>query len=235
MKEGFTIFMIVLLAVGVLAPSAHADFMLYIDDPGDALTGLTITDNGAGDINPMAGMITFSGAVGTTWIATVTTGVSKPAIGGVTDPWIDLNNVSLSSGAAGTLTIMLTDTNFSPDPTWTGTTLISAIGGTTTGTVWLDQILDYDNMRFASLADAELSVSLGPLTGGVGYLFGDAGTDFGPLVSGPFSLTEIAVITHTQSGLTSFDASSVVVPVPAAVILCLLGSAVLGVRLHKYA
>jgi len=205
---------------------AMADMWLSLDDGAGNSVLL-------GDANG-DGLIAYTGSLGV-WNLSVTTGVSKPFLGGVMEPMLDLNSISASTASGGTLTIMLTDTDFQPVPTWTSTSLISGFGGTTDGTVWLDQILDEGNAEFAGLGDAELSVSLGPLTGGIGGSFSDGGIACGPLVSGPFSLTEIAVIKHTEAGLTSFDATSTVVPVPGAVLLGMLGLGAVGIKLRKFA
>lgn len=216
------------LSLFLMATPTMADMWLSLDDGAGNSVLISDVD---GD-----GMIGYSGTLGV-WVLNLTTGFSKPFLGSVTDPMLDLFSLNASSGAAGTLTIMLTDTDFQSASTWTSTSLISGIGGTTDGTVWLDQILDEGNAEFAALGDAELSVSLGPLTGDTGGNFSDGGIAFGPLVSGPFSLTEIAVITHTGTGLsvTSFDATSHVVPIPGAVLLGILGLSAVGIKLRKFA
>jgi hypothetical protein len=224
-------FLLFTLVICLFAVQANAAMYLSLDD-GLGNT-VTIGDGSSLDINTNVGAITYSGTLGA-WNLNVTTGISKPFTGSVTNPMMDLNSVNASSSAGGQLTIKLTDTDFMPDPTWTSTKLISAIGGTTIGTVSLDQILDEGNAEFPLLGAAELSVSLAPVPDPAGA-FSASGIDLGSLVSGPFSLTEIAVITHTRQGLTSFDASSTVVPVPAAVILGILGLSVAGIKLRKHA
>ena len=214
------------LSLFLSSAPAMADMWLSLDD---GLGSSALVGDVDGD-----GIIFYSGVLGA-WNLNVTTGVSKPFLGDVMEPRLDLNSLNASSSAGGKLTIMLTDTDFQPAPTWTSTSLISGIGGTTDGTVWLDQVLDEGNAEFAALSDAELSVSLGPLTAGTGGSFSDGGIDLGPLVSGPFSVTEIVVIEHTADGLTSFDATSTVVPVPGAVLLGMLGLGAVGIKLRKYA
>jgi hypothetical protein len=155
-------FLLFTLVICLFAVQANAAMYLSLNDGAGNSALLSDTD---GD-----GVITYSGTLGV-WNLNVTTGVSKPFIGGVTTPKMDLNSVNASTRAGGVLTIMLTDTDFYPDPTWSSTKLISGIGGTTIGTVSLDQILDEGNAEFPLLGAAELSVSTGPLTGGVGGAF----------------------------------------------------------------
>ncbi len=217
MKERFAILMMVALAVGVLVPTAHAAFVLELFDGS---TTVSVTDGGFGDGNPLQGVIVFDGAINA-WIVNVTTGLSKPTFGSATDPQMDLNTVDVTSNAGGTLRITLTDDGFSL-PGVSSPTLISEIGGTTAGTVNLAQALLPDQ-------GAPLTVILGPFGPGA---FSGSGSTSG-LVLGSFSLQEVAVIHHEGAGATSFDASSVVVPVPGAILLGFLGLGVAGLKLRK--
>lgn len=217
--------MIVALAVGALAPTAHAGMVLTLTDGTDTLT-LSDSD--------LDGIIVFGPAAlssTSVWTINSTQGFSKPAIGGQTDPKVDLFSFNVTSGGPGTLTIMLTDTGF-VWPLGSGT-LISQIGGTTEGTVQLTQILDPDNSEFAVTNSGNDLSLVHPALGPGAF----ASTLTGSLsVGNPFSITEIAVITHGAGDLTtSFDAYSKVVPVPGAILLGILGLGVVGIKLRKYA
>src|SRR3954462_6832001 len=77
------------------------------------------------------GVVSFSGAIGNWWL-NMTNGVSKPAFGSESAPWLDLFSMTASTaGAASTLTIMLTDTGFNA----ISSSIVAAIGGTTNGSV----------------------------------------------------------------------------------------------------
>jgi hypothetical protein len=239
MKERFTILMILALAVAVLAPTAHAGMVLELFD---GTTTITIPDNGAGDVddtdNPgtIDGLIVFNDDLGN-WKINVTTGISKPEIGSVAVPKLDLNSVDVSTTAGGTLRIRLTDTGFAvDDPLASQATLVSGIGGTTAGTVEFSQILDRENLEFASGSGDFVSVDSGVLVGGEGGVFSFAGSKSAPVVPlDPFSLTEVVEITHTGGGTTSFDATSSVVPVPGAILLGFLGLGAAGLKLRRFA
>ena len=218
--------MIMALAVGALAPTAHASlFELKLTD---GMTTFTIPDNGPGDIDPTTGVITFSsgisGVIGV-WNVNVTTGISKPFYPS-SPPKMDLNSVNANSTGAGTLQIWLTDTDFS----WpTDSTLVSTWGGTTDGTASLTQIFDPDNNMYGTGGSAIAT----PVSTVVGLGFSDTKS---VAIPGDlsFSLTEHVDITHMAPGTTSFDAVSIV-PVPGAILLGILGLGVAGWKLRKYA
>lgn len=232
MKERFTILMIVALAVGVLASTVHADFILTLDDPTTATLPITVVDNGAGDLLPLdAGVIVFSGSIDN-WLINVTTGLSKPVIGGATEAQLELNSVNVSTSGPGILEIQLTDTDFSlPAAVGAQGVLTSTFGGVAGGTIELTQILDPDNTEFAVLTPAnDVVLQTGLLGPGA---FASTLSTAAPVL-GPFSLTEVVVITH-GSGVTttSFNAESTVVPVPAAFLLGLLGLGAAGLGLRR--
>ena len=240
---------IVALAVGALAPTARAGMMLSLDDGTGAVVLVadgSVLDTGAG--LGKAGLIGYSGSIGAFDIIT-TVGTSKPWIGGAGSSEIDLFNLNVSSAGPGTITVGLTDTDFTlPNP---AVKLTSDWGGTTDGDVLLWQILDPDNTEFghfdpytpSALLDPDAdgnpgnnvtlpTVLQGP--GGFSGLMVGSGTLLaGPL---PFSITEVAVITHYAAGdITSFDIKSTAVPVPGAVLLGILGLSAAGIRLRKHA
>jgi hypothetical protein len=217
---------VVALAVGVLTTTVHADLALSLFD---GTTTMTLADGGVGDLSPVVGMVTFIGSIGP-WEVNVTTGTSKPIIGTPTVADLDLTSMNVTTDTAGTLTIKLTDTGFSA--AGLDSVLKSSIGGTTAGTVDFIQILDRGNNEFATGSGSDLvSVHLGPFSPGA---FSGTGTAAAP-VSGPFSLTEVVVITQAGRGATSFNAESTVVPVPAAVLLGLLGMGAAGLKLRRFA
>ncbi len=240
MKKRFTILMMVAVAVGVLVPTAHADFVLYLqDDAGDIAI---VTDGGPNDSNPDPGVITFNSPLGAEWIVNVTTGISKPVFAAV-PPKMDLNSVNVSSAGPAELLIALTDTDFSLPADVDLAALTSEIGGTTDGTIELLQILDACNREFAGFIAIDESVEVDsvecePFVLDSGLLgpgaFDNTQTGTTP-VDGPFSLTEAVVIFHPEDGVsvTSFNAVSTVVPVPAAFLLGFLGLGVAGLGLRR--
>ena len=222
--------MIVVFAVGALAPTAHAAMFLTLND--GLGHSVLVGDGSTLDQSAAIGVITYNGNLGGgVWTVNITTGISKPVLGGPNEAKMDLNSVNVSSAGAGNLTIALTDTDFAlPQP---GASLTSLIGGTSNGTVQLTSILDPDNSAFAAtntLNDVSLvSPLLGPGVIGSSQVVG-----IGALPTA-FSLTQIVTVTHTAPGqVTSFDANTVV-PVPAAVLLGILGLGIAGLKLRKYA
>ena len=146
----------------------------------------------------------------------VVTGLSKPVLGSASDPNIDLSSVNVSGGV-GTLTIMLTDTDFDPlGPI----SMLGRMGGTSDGTVAWDAWYDSGNTEFGMATQL-----FGPeLFSGV-FAFSDTAL----LTStSSFSLTQRAVISHTGAGqVSSFDAE-IEVPEPLTTALLGLGLLALG-------
>lgn len=75
------------LALAVSAVVAHA-----IPQPriSDGTSTVTVSDFGAGDSNPAAGAVTWIGSLGA-WSVNVGTGITKPALGYVDLPILNLN------------------------------------------------------------------------------------------------------------------------------------------------
>jgi hypothetical protein len=238
MMKRLFLLMTVALAVGVLTPTANAAMKLMLDDG----LGNTVTLQDGDMVTDMVldGVISFNGSLGgtTVWTVNVTTGISKPVLRGPSEAKIDLNSVNVSSTGGGTLTIKLTDTDFDLSQLGGSGYLLSGIGGTTDGTVQLIQTYDPDNSEWGAVDPLDnVELDSGPLvgTGPVGIFSWSQGTTVVPLVS-PFSITEVAVITHTVAGqITSFDAESSLVPVPGAVLLGVIGLSVTGWKLRKFA
>jgi len=214
--------------LGLLVSTAQAGFVLRLTDVGTATT-VTITDDGLLDLdNPVPGDILYKGAIGT-WTTNITAGLSKPVIGAADMPAIDLVSVNVTSAAGGQLLIELTDTDFVLPSGGAGAWLESHIGGTTNGTVLFDQYLDRANNEFGYL---DYVVPQGPFTP---ISFAGSASIPTPVVNNmKFSITEKVLITHTGKASTSFDASSVVVPLPGAVLLGMLGLSAAGIKLRRY-
>jgi hypothetical protein len=190
-----------------LAPQAFATAELKISDGTNTID---ILDNGAGvctgavtgcaDANGGVNQVTFVGTIGT-WTLNVSTGSSHGASVG-TD--LDLNSVN-STTAASTLTIRFSDDGFS---TPAGHTF--SVGGTLQGA---------GSISFSEYAAAAKFGTTNPI--GLALNFGPgpfSGTTGSGVVAGG-ALTEVAVLTFTGPGSTSFNGALTPVPEPASVAL----------------
>jgi hypothetical protein len=189
-------------------------------------TTITVFDGGAGDSNAAVGVITYIGAVGSTWSVNVSTGVTYPALGSPSLPELDLNSVSVSSSGAGSLTIMFSEVGF------TGAQpAMFNLGGTTAGTVSGSTYSDAGNvLHTAGGWSPTLMHALGPF--GPGAFAGSAG---GVAVPGttPYSLAVSVTMTHTGSGVSSFD-GHLFVPEPGTIaIWSMLGLMGMGYSMQR--
>jgi hypothetical protein len=210
-----------ILAVGAgilgIVGSASAVPTLYLSD---GLVSVTVADGDPMDANPLAGVVMYNGPVGANWTLNVTTGLSKPLLGSPEQPWMDLNSVNATSRGAGNLTIKLSDDNFGP----TGGQLVNTVGGTTVGRVSVNTFADAGNGIFSTTT---------PLTSQND--FGSGGFNSSVLtalnLTGPYSLTEVATITHAKRGVTSFS-EDLRVP-DSGLTLALLGSGLVGLATYS--
>jgi len=174
------------LILGVQSP-AQAGLTLTLDDGTNPVITVADTDND--------GYVYYSGAIGN-WIMNLSGGFS---VGNL----MDLVSGNVSSSAGGTMTVTLTDTDFSDLSSF-------HVGGTTGGSVTFN--LYNDSNLVASYTGDTPSVS----------------TDIASLTS-TGSITEIeAVIIHEGSAMSSFDANVVQNPVPVPAAFWLLGSGLMG-------
>ena len=225
LKLGVLSVIVLGLVVG-FQTTCHASLALSLSD---GLNTVIIVDGSLGDANPLAGVVTFVGAVGTNWIANVTTALSYPVMGTQAFPEIDLNSVNVTGTGGGTLVIRASEVDYTGiiNNGLAGFNL--DVGGTTSGTVSYGLFLDDSNQLFGGIGGNPVA-SLGPFSGPSfsgntsGYA---AATD-------PFSLILEASITHgAAGGDTSFDLKTTAVPVPSTVILLGSGLAGIGIVARK--
>lgn len=217
-----------LLAVfGWNAAPAHAGFVLEIS--GGATT-VTIADGGVNDANGTVGRISYFGTIDGFSI-NLTTGISKPVIGTAEVAQLDLSSFHISGAAAGTLTIRLTDTDYTSEMIGVA---VSAVGGSSQGTVSVQTYVDRDNAEFGT---GDLLTDFGVLSGSGFSASEVAGID--PTINNdglsPYSLTIVATVTHDAAGQTTgFDAllqtavTEADVPAPASMAVFAFGLAALG-------
>lgn len=211
MKSFVKIFAVAAGVLGLVG-NAGAVATLYLSD---GVVSVTVADGSPLDSNPAPGVVTYNGALGMNWTMNITTGLSKPDLGSATQPWMHLNSVNASSKGAGNLTVMFSDNYFGPS----SGNLNSKVGGTTQGSVSFQTYSDASNALFGQ---SSLLTSQGPF--GTGAFANAQSVSF---TGGfPFSLTEIATITHTTHGVTSFS-DEIRVP-DAGVTVVLLGSSLIG-------
>jgi hypothetical protein len=203
----------IIACLSVLVATTQVASAGAILELSDGITTVSVLDGGAGDINAATGAITYYGSIGN-FSMNVTTGLSKPVIGGVNNPKLDLNSINVSSSGGGTLTIRLTDDGFGSSgyPGWE-----TLIGGVTGGTISLVSSYTLDGGT-----EQEIS-NLGPFSAGA---FSASVHQFTGILTGSYSLSLAATIVHSSAANSSFNAE--IQPNPEPSTLALLGAAAVG-------
>jgi len=201
MKTGLKTLIVGLAVVGI-ANWANAAATLTIFDGVNPL--ISVTDNGAGDLNPATGELTVSANVGV-WSLSISSGLTKPALGSTTNPVMDLV-VQASSTAAGSLRYVFSDNGFGPAP---GTLNATVSGHVISGA---PTTLDYSVYGDPANVLGALTI---PLTTTGTTPLPVLASNSGPLALGaPFSLTEVVQLTASGASALSVDSSLNVTPIP---------------------
>lgn len=196
--------------------------MLSITPVAQATMILTLSD-GAGhsySATSSGGSVNYVGSVGN-FNFNYTNGFSNPILGNANNAMMDLLSLNVSASGGGTLTITLTDDNFTmPSLLQIPNNSIASmnIGGTLIPG-------DLNSISYSAFLNNSLIGNLGAFTT----------SDFSGSTSGlitatnPFLLTQVVTITSGGNLTTSFDASVNVAPVPEPGTILLLGSGLLGI------
>jgi len=189
----------------------------------DGTTTVTVFDGGPGDLCPAVGCVTAFASI-SVWTINVSTGLTSSPF-----PHLDLNSVDTST-AAGTLHILLGDTDFSQGPGTHAFDVASAIGGTTGGQVQWHSGINDSNINPATSCCEQTGTLYGPLGGPA---FAQTNVDH-YVADGTFGMGLEVIITHTGAGTTSFDYEGRV-PGPATLLLLGVGFLATGAMKRRIA
>lgn len=209
-----SIFKLALAASLVFGASAQAAPILRISDGTTTVTVADGSSGSCGDTRAEVGVVGLSCTIGSWWL-NVVIGIGHDVLG----DQIHLTSLNASSSTGGTLTVSLTDTDFVNTGGYPTLSFGGGIGGVANGTVNYWMYVDDANTAFGTGA----LIGSGSGSGTFSASFSSAAA-----VSGTYSMTLVAKITH---GSGSYPLSSSIdfvgrVPEPGA--LALLAAGLLG-------
>jgi len=192
---------------------ARAAFTLHIVSGAD---NITVTDGGAGDVNPLTGAITFAGTAGN-FLVSVNTAISNSGSG---NPAVLSQVNGLVSTGAGTITITAADTNFSTPLPAAVTNVVSQLSNT-------QSTISGQTVVFRSALNGVPGTPITETaTSGV-----VSATDVFFNGANPFTLSNVTTVTVNGAGVsvnTTGQTSVNAVPAPAGIVLALTALPALG-------
>ena len=201
-------------------------------------SGVVITDNGAGDLDPVPGSILATPVLGAQFALTLGVGTSMPPLPGA-GSLLTLTGVVVAT-TPGTLRFLLENDDYAGGATVAGFVSGNLIGPAGTS-ISLQSWLNVDNLVPAFGPDVSSPGALPAVTIPAGSLALFSPAVFGPGVisgtateafsaAGPYSLFAEAIVTFTGFGTASFtDTQVVATPEPGTMVLLGAGLIALAV------
>jgi hypothetical protein len=206
------------MLIGGYTPQAYAVPTLSFSVDGGA--AVSCADGDGCDMDPQAGVVVYIASLGGVYGVNVSTGITKPLLGG---SQMDLNSINIQSLADGahTLSIMFSETGYS----LLDVTGIGAFGGTISdnGSTVVASAY-FDDATNALFNMGTLIGTTGPLSGPA---FSTTFTGRGPAAAS-YSMTQLLTVSTTERrAMFSGDFELTMVPEPASI--ALLGGTLLFV------